>query len=374
MPQKNYDTTTEQLQAAPFTTEDWAREVVTRLPNNVLQQAKELKAFERRRQFGSATDLLRGLLAYVYTVHSFEHLSIWSVLVGVADVSANDWRKRLQRASTWLSWLLQEVLAISSQTSPFLLRGGWRRVLLIDGTHFKCPGPQGMVWRVHTAFDLLSGRLTQLRVTDHHVGEHLEVFDLQEGDLVVTDRANGLRERIAFVLKRHADLLVRFSPRNLPLQEEDGRALDVVRWLKGRHAPAGRVYSRTVWMLHQGQRTALRWVAVRLSQEQREACQRRKKRSASKKQQHIQADTLYLAGWVLLITTLPSESWSDQQVACLYRARWHIELVFKRIKQLLKQQSVRCRTAETALPTITTLLTVMGLVGRGKCGRTSSHA
>jgi len=159
---------------------------------------------------------------------------------------------------------LQEVLAISSQTSPWLLRGGWRRVLLIDGTHFKCSGPQGMVWRVHTAFDLLAGRLTQLRVTDQQVGEHLEIFDLQEGDLVVTDRANGLRERIAFVLKRHADLLVRLSPRNLPLQEENGKALDVVRWLKGRHAPAGRVYSRTVWMLHQGQRTALRWVAVRL--------------------------------------------------------------------------------------------------------------
>ncbi len=121
-----------------------------------------------------------------------------------------------------------------------------------------------MVWRVHTAFDLLAGRLTQLRVTDQQVGEHLEIFDLQEGDLVVTDRANGLRERIAFVLKRHADLLVRLSPRNLPLQEENGKALDVVRWLKGRHAPAGRVYSRTVWMLHQGQRTALRWVAVRL--------------------------------------------------------------------------------------------------------------
>ncbi len=97
MPHKNDDTTTpEQLQTAPFTTEDGAREVVTRLPDNVQQQAKALKAFERRRQFGSATDLLRGLLAYVYTVHSFEHLSIWSVLVGVADVSANDWRKRLQ--------------------------------------------------------------------------------------------------------------------------------------------------------------------------------------------------------------------------------------------------------------------------------------
>jgi hypothetical protein len=133
MPQKNYETTTE----------DWATEVVTRLPENAQQQARVLKAFERSRQIRSATDLLRGLLAYVYTVHSFEHLSIWSVLVGVADVSANDWRKRLQRASTWLSWLLQEVLEISSQTSPFLLRGGWRRVLLIDGTPAQVPRSPG---------------------------------------------------------------------------------------------------------------------------------------------------------------------------------------------------------------------------------------
>lgn len=42
-----------------------------------------------------------------------------------------------------------------------------------------------MVWRVHTAFDLLAGRFTQLRVTDQQVGEQLEQFDLHAGDLVV---------------------------------------------------------------------------------------------------------------------------------------------------------------------------------------------
>ena len=129
-----------------------------------------------------------------------------------------------------------------------------------------------------------------------------------------------------------------------------------MRWLKGRAAPAGRVLSRTVWMSFQGERTALRWVAIRLSPEQQAASQRRKKRRASKNQQRLQAETLYLAGWVLLITTLPSELWSDEEIARLYRARWHIELVFKRIKQLLKQQHVRCTTAATALPTITALL------------------
>ena len=40
--------------------------------------------------------------------------------------------------------------------------------------------------RVHTAFDLLAGRLTQIKVTDCHEGEHLEIFDLQKGDLVVS--------------------------------------------------------------------------------------------------------------------------------------------------------------------------------------------
>ena len=73
-----------------------------------------------------------------------------------------------------------------------------------------------MVWRVHTAFDLLAGRLTQLKVTDQSVGEHLEIFELQEGDLVVTDRANGLRERIVFVREQLAHIIVRFSPHNLP--------------------------------------------------------------------------------------------------------------------------------------------------------------
>jgi hypothetical protein len=356
MSDSNHDMTKPQRLQADQPTDDWTTEVVARLPETLEQQARELKAFERSRQIRSATELLRGLLAYVYTTHSFAHLSMWSVLIGLADVSANDWRKRLQRASAWGNWLLQALLLSSSAVVPWLLRAGVRRVLLIDGTHLKCFGPLGETWRVHTAFDLLAGRLTELKVTDTHEAEHLEVFDLQAGDVVVTDRANGYRERIAFVKQRQADIVVRFSPSTLPLEDEQGKAVEVVRWLKGRHAPAGRRCSRLVWISQQGQRIALRLLAVRLSPEQREQAQRRKKRKASKQQRILQADTLYLAGWVLLVTTLPQEQWSDQQVVALYQARWHIELLFKRLKQLLHQQRLRCTTAATALPTLIFLL------------------
>jgi hypothetical protein len=283
--------------------DDWEREIVPRLPRGWSEQAKNLKAFQRSREIGGASDLLRGLLVYVYTVHSFQRLSLWSVLLGLADVSANDWRKRLRQASDWLTWLLHEVLATCTPLSAWVAQAGFHRILLIDGTHLKCLGPKGMVWRIHTAFDLLTGRLTQLRVTDQKVGEHLEVFDLQAGDLVVTDRANGIRQRIAFVVKKQAEIVVRFSPRQLPLEEHSG--INVVKWLKGCHAPAGRVVSKAVWIRYQGQQVALRCIGLRLSEEQRKAAQRRKKRKASKNQHQVQAETLYLAGWVLVVTTLP---------------------------------------------------------------------
>ncbi len=145
MPKPLYHTTREQDRQASQSEDDWSKQVLPRLPAHLEEQAKKLKAFERSRQIGSATDLLRGLLAYVYTAHSFQHLSMWSVLVGVADVSANDWRKRLQKASAWLDWLLQEVLAMASGTSVWLVRAGVNRILLIDGTHWKCLGPQGPI-------------------------------------------------------------------------------------------------------------------------------------------------------------------------------------------------------------------------------------
>ena len=336
-------------------TQSWEREVVPRLPQGLEQEARARKAFERSRQIGSATDLLRGVLAYVYTVHSFAHLSLWSVLVGVADISANAWRKRLRQAGPWLEWLLQEVLASSTAVAPWLARSGLRRVLLIDGTHLPCPGPHGLIWRVHTAFDLLTGRLSQLRVTDSHVAERLELFELQEGDLVITDRANGYRERIAFVRERLAHIVVRFSVATLPLHDAQGKRIELVKWLKGRHAPGGRSCSLPV-CIQQQEGQPLRMIALRLTEAQRQRAQRRTKRQASKQQRQLQADTLYLAGWLLVVTTLPSEQWSDQQVLALYQARWHIELLFKRIKQLLHQQRLRCTTAQTARAAVTALL------------------
>jgi len=356
MPDQKHTTIVEENVQGNGKQDDWEKEVVPRLPAYLEEQAKKLKAFERSREISSATNLLRGLLAYVYTAYSFEQLSMWSLLIGLADVSANDWRKRLCKANDWLDWLLQEVLAIAVLVSPWLVRTGLRRILLIDGTHWKCLGPKGIVMRAHTAFDLLAGRLTQVKVTDYKEAEHLEIFDLQPGDLVVTDRANGLRERIAFVESKLADIIVRITARMFPMEDEQGAKIVVIDWLKGLHAPDGAIFSRPVWVTHKLKRIKLRLVVLRLSQEQQKKAERRTKRKASKNQQKVHPNTVYLSGWVLVVTTLPQEQWTDRQILRLYQARWHIELLFKRIKQLLRKQSLRCKTVATAKPTIIALL------------------
>jgi Transposase DDE domain len=49
-----------------------------------------------------------------------------------------------------------------------------------------------------------------------------------------------------------------------------------------------------------------------------------------------QARTMLSASWLLLITTLEADAWPRADVFALYRARWQIEIRFKRLKQLVR--------------------------------------
>ena len=168
----------------------WRREVGPRLPSDLVEKAKELKAFERVRGIGDPLDLLRGLLAYVLCAQasSFRRLGAWAVLVKVAKISDTAWRKHLVKASAWLLWLLGALLAVDPCRA-----GRWRqmpeagRVLLIDATRLREPGGCGDDWRVHSAYDLQAGRLVEVKVTDQHGGESLRHFALQAGEIAVAD-------------------------------------------------------------------------------------------------------------------------------------------------------------------------------------------
>lgn len=90
----------------------------------------------------------------------------------------------------------------------------------------------------------------------------------------------------------------------------------------------------------------MRIVALQLKAQVARQRQAEKLRHAHEKGKKVSETTLFLAGWILLVTTLPEEEWSAEEVLCLYQARWQTEVLYKRMKQQMHCAQLRCRTPE----------------------------
>jgi Transposase DDE domain len=337
--------------------EGWDQEVLPQLPTDYEQQAEQLHALRRHREFQRASDLLRGLLAYVLCAPSFRQLGGWAVLIGLTNISHVAWRGHLRKARAWLLWLLCELLAATAapadSQSPSM-----PRILLIDATRLKQPGGSGDDWRVHLGYDLLGARLVDVRVADRHTAEAFELFVLGPGDIVIADRGYSRCRQLAYALRQGAHVVVRLEVQKVPLLDEQGQQLDVVAWL--RESQDG-TQSRAVAFDSGGQRFRGRLIACALPAAAAERARDKARKKASKQQRQLKEQTLLLAGWLLVFCSLPAASWSDSQVLALYRARWQIELLIKRMKSVLKLAQLRGKTALTNEATILALLVCWAL-------------
>jgi hypothetical protein len=336
-------------------TQSWEQEVVARLPAQYEQQARQTGAFVRARGLRGVADLLRGVLAYVLCAPSFRQVGAWAVLIGLANLSHVAWQKRLRQARAWLLWLLSECLAVSSGPAP--LPGG--RIVLIDATRLTEPGGTGDDWRVHLGYDLLAGRLLDVKISDGHTAEGLTLFALQAGDVVVADRGSCRRKQLASALQAGAQVVVRLVPHQVPLCDPTGKPVDVRAWVKRLSTGQGQCQGAFEYA---GRRLTGRLVAWALPEEAAQHAREKERKKAVKQQRQLKEETLDLCGWLLLFTSLSPEQWSDDQVLALYRARWQIELVIKRMKQLLRLAQLRGQTAATNEATLLAVLLCWALI------------
>jgi hypothetical protein len=314
---------------------DWER-VVARLPAGWAERAREHKAFERRRAVRGPEDLLRLVLGSAVQGVSHRLAAVWADRAKIARLSDVAVGRRLRKARAWLGAEVGLLLGLRRERWV----GRAVRARLVDATVISAPGSHGTDWRAHAVVDLEGGALCGLELTDKHGAESLARHPIEPEEIAVADRIHARRTDLGRLLARGTDLVVRIGWQNLPLLAPTGERLDLIAWLQAPHAgPTERaVLVETPTGTH-----PLRLLAAPLPPEQAGEARRRCRRNATKKGRTVDQRTLLAAGFVLLVTTLDPTTWPIQDVLALYRCRWQIELVFKRLKSIWHLDRLRAR-------------------------------
>src|SRR6476646_2296489 len=314
---------------------DLWQSTLARLGGNAAVEAcaREKGAFARARSVASAADLLRLILAYCMGGMGLRSTSAWAASVGLADLSNVALLKRLRKCGPWMEHLASLLLGSGAQPAA---QG--RRIRLVDGTTVSKAGREAKnnngMWRLHCAFDLPAERFSFIALTDEKGGERLDRIPFAKGDIVIADRGFMHPDTLAHALEQGADVIVRTPWQGARWYGKNGKPFHLPAALAA--AETADVIGRPIWFLPKNAAPLpLRLVALRKPKEAAEASRAKARGAAKWKGRAISAGTLIAAVWVILVTSLDAKAFPAKKIGELYRARWRIELAFKRLNNLI---------------------------------------
>lgn len=321
------------------------------LPEGWQEMARKTGAMRRAR--GGVTSpeaLLRLLLLHVATGLSLRQTVARAHVTGLASVTDVALLKRLRSSEGWLREMARctfeaSRFARTPAVSSTLLEG--RRLRAVDATTVEEPGATGTDWRVHYCISLPDLRCDFYELTDVQGAETYKRVPVAAGDIILGDRGYSHREGVAHVLRNRGDVILRLNSTSFPLRRTDRDE----RFALLPHLRRLDACQPGEWPVRF--KTGDRWwdarlCAVRKTEVAAERAKKRIRRLASKKGHQPETDTLEFAEYVFVLTTLDPQDVSAIEVLELYRARWQIELCFKRLKSLLRLGHLPKRSDESA--------------------------
>jgi len=294
--------------------------------------ARARGAFTRAREVKDAATLLRLALAYGACGMSLRETCAWAEAAGLATLSDPSLIERLCKAAAWLGDIVAALIA--EQAKMPAKRWAGYRLRALDATSICEPGADRTTWRLHAGYDLASGQVDHIELTDGCGAENLQRLPYKPGEIVLADRYYARPRDLRPVIEDGAHFIVRAGWNSLRLLNPDGTPFD----LFAAFAAEAEQESECDVRIHEGMAVTepliVRLVIRRKSSQQAAAEQKRLLKEAKKRGKTPDLRSLEAAKYILLLTSLPRSTFATGDVLALYRFRWQLELAFKRMKSL----------------------------------------
>jgi hypothetical protein len=315
----------------PVVDEDWMA-LLSFLPEGWREKAIELGAFTRRREFRSPEDLLRAILIHVAEGYPLDETATRVSLTGLANVSGVDIMKRLRNSEGWLHWMTWKILESKKISIP---QSAWAfRPVIVDATSVSKPGSRGTDWRLHYALELKTLGCSFFSLASSSSGENLQRFPVRKKDLFMGDRAYAGIKGIRYVLQHGGDVLIRCKASRPGFMRLDGSPFDLLGSL--RTLEEGEVGEWRV-LLDDEKKDEVkgRICAVKRSRLAAELALEELLQDRTSKGSGVSEDAMEASGYIFVFTTVGKSIMSKEEILELYRARWQIEMCFKRLKSIV---------------------------------------
>lgn len=313
--------------------EKWDKKFLPYLPEQWEELAKQTGILYRKRGIRSAADMLKRFFLYACSNISFRLLASAACALGISNISDTAWRKHFSKAVPFLREILHSMLSsLIPFTADTSAVKGIKNVRLVDASIIRQEGAQQEQQRIHLCYFLNRNRMEQGKVTDHHTAESLAHFSMTKGDLVMADAGYGTARNYIYAQEQQADVILRITPKSFCLYDADGGKISLLSLLKKAQDQGQKMVDVFGFCKYKNKTGFIRVIAWKLSEEQTEKARKRKKRKACKNQYQMTEETLFCAGYIVVMTSLGAE-YSGEEIVSLYKSRWQVELLFKRFKQ-----------------------------------------
>jgi hypothetical protein len=307
--------------------DDWEY-VRTLLADDLEESARRTCALVRCRHIPDAAALMRIALAYAVSDLSLKDVAAWASALQLAQITGPGLFYRLRGAEPWLEQVLGQIL--SQQAPP--AAGGFR-LRVVDATVINGPGQKPVHWRAHVSIHAATGSIRAVELTDDSGGEKFGRHCFGPGEVILGDRGYATARGVYAVRQQEAHVVVRFHPATLRTcdekrhrmyleeRQEEIPKMGAVEYKLAIPVPPEPTRSNKTW----DSAKAVAWIPVRAV-------------AARTRTGEVT--------WVL--TTLPKAQMPAIGILELYRLRWQVELLFKRLKSLLHFDALPSREGPTA--------------------------